>query len=358
MKLSNLAKKPFCLIAFLILANVNAFGQLSSVYSPGKNDWEDRNDFRYHEQVIKKYENKIGNFEWGEIFKGLADDFKETNVDWSDKLEIKQKFQDELDALVNDYMESIEGVALEAGDKFDEILKNFATVRFQANTTEGIIYFSGRANEIKLYPNEVNEEQAKDLRYRAETVNRLLDILKDKGRQMTLNAIQKAETKWKNYLENGFSQYPWESFVNSYITSFDIENPPGHQWVVFHPELGVEITINGIKQLKAKEVLTIELLGWIKYYGKDLKNFWGISGITTVRDDIGIGIGGILHFGTYFNLGITWHDVDNDDNFFNDDLFVTFGIDLFKFAKSTSPKFEEKVSNLKSTKKSLCLSNN
>jgi len=349
-KLLNSARISLYLIVLLILVNINVFGLPPSVYLSEEDDWEDHNDFRYQEQVIKKYENEIGNFEWGEIFKDLADDFKKTNVDWNGKLGIKEKFQNELDALVNDYTKAVEKVGIESRDSVDQILKKFPTGRFQANTTNGIIYFYGSPNEIKLDTNEINEEQAKDLRYRAETVNRLLNIFKDEGRQMTLNAILKAETKWKNYLENGFSQYPWESFVNSYITSFDIENPPGHQWVIFHPELGVEVSTEGIKQLKAKEVLAIELLGWVKYYGEDLRNFWGISGITTIRDDIGIGIGGILHFGTYFNLGVTWHDIDNDDNFFNDDLFVTFGIDLFKFAKSTSSKFEEKVSELGSEK--------
>jgi hypothetical protein len=344
-KLLNSARIYLYLIVLLILVNINAFGLPPSVYWSNKTDWIDHNDSRYYEQVIKKYKSEIDNFEWGKIFKGLADDFKETNVDWSGKLEIKQKFKNELDSLVNDYMEAAEWAGVENGKRDDKILKKFKTGRFQAAAAGKIIYFSGRPNEIKLDTNDINEEQAKDLRYRAETVDALLNNFKGEARRKTVNAISKAEAKWKNYL-GGFSQYPWESFVNSYITSCDIQNPPGYQWVIFHPELGVEVSTDGIKQLKAKEVLAIELLGWIKYYGEDLRNFWGISGITTIRDDIGIGIGGMIHLGSYINLGITWHDIDNDDNFFNDDLFVTFGIDLFSFSKPTNPKFEKKVTEL------------
>ncbi|MCK5602237.1 hypothetical protein KAR91_10220 [Candidatus Pacearchaeota archaeon] len=332
------------------MINVYAYGQLPSVYSQGKDDWKDHNDSRHYDQAIKKYENEIASFEWGEVLRGLAADFEKTDVNWSEKLEIKQRFQNELDALVDDYTEAIEWAGGENEKKGDEILKNFATGRFQANFTAGIIYFSGRNNEIKLYPDIVTEEQAKDLRYRAETINELLNNFKDEARQKTVSAILKAETRWRNYLERGFSQYPWESFCNGYITTWDIQNPPNHQWILFHPELGVEVNIGGIKQLKAKEVLTVELAGWIQYYGEDLANFWGISGITTIRDDIGIGFGGIVHLGPHFNLGIAVHDVDNDDNFFNDDLFLAFGIDLFKFAKSTGPKFKNEMGKLKFAK--------
>ena len=128
MKLLSPARVSLYLITLLILVNLNVFGVPPAVYWSNKTDWEDRNDSRYHEQVVKKYESEIDSFEWGEIFKDLADDFKETNVDWSDKLEIKQKFQNELDSLVNDYMEAAEWAGVENGKRDDKILKKFKSV--------------------------------------------------------------------------------------------------------------------------------------------------------------------------------------------------------------------------------------
>ncbi len=352
-----LSKNKYFLMIIFTLINLTIFGQTPSVYYPEKTDWIDKDDSRYITGVKEKFKNQIEVFAWGEVFKSLAYDFLSSKVGWDDNLHIKQKFQNELDSLVNDYTVAVEWAGIEDKENVDKILQKFRSGRFQGDVSLGIIiYFSGTDNEIELIPEVVDEEQAIDLRYRAETINKLLNEFKKPVREMNLKAIAKAESRWKNYINNGFSQYPWESFINGYITSFDIQNPPGHQWVIFHHELGVELSTKKIKQMKAKEVLTIEMLGWIDYYGDYWENFWGFSGIVTLRDDVGIGIGGIIHFGPTFNLGLTWHDINDDDNFFNDNPFLMLSIDILSYMNLTIPKYDKQLNNLKSARSIVMLS--
>ena len=344
--------KRYYFIIISTLISLNVFGQIHSVYDPNKIDWINTNDSRYFAQVKEKYKNQIEVFAWGEVFKSLADDFRNSEVDWSKKINIKQKFQNELDSLVSDYIAAVEWAGIEDKVNADKILDKFETARFQGDG----YYFPGTDNEIEFIQEVVDTLQAKDLRYRAETINKLLNKFKEPVRKRNIEAIAKAESRWKNYINNGFSQYPWESFINGYITSFDIQNPPGHQWIIFHHELGVELSTKKLKQMKVKEVLTIEMLGLIDYYGDYWENFWGFSGIVTLRDDIGIGIGGIIHFGPTFNLGLTWHDINDDDNFFNDNPFLMLSIDILRFMGLTIPKYDNQLNDLKSARSMIMLS--
>jgi hypothetical protein len=302
------------------------------VYFPNSSAWESTVDQRHFSNITKRFKDELEKGEYHKIAEGIRDNFK---AGWTENVPVKSKFLNEVDAAIRD---------LQSADP--EKLG-----RFQFTSPDGKIkYFAKTDNEIALDPEKISVERAKDIRYAAGALNRLLQLHGKEDRQKTLEGIRKAEERWKNYLDRGFSQYPWEGLVNSWAMKgkYDVTSPPDRQWIVVHPELGVALSTE--KPIKAKEVLTIEALGHLFYYGDNLDNYWGLAAITSLRDDVGIGFGGTIHFHRYVNIGVTWHDVNRNNNYFDDAPFVQFSIDLFKFADYKYKDFSKIVDKIQDIK--------
>jgi hypothetical protein len=76
----------------------------------------------------------------------------------------------------------------------------------------------------------------------------------------------------------------------------------------------------------------VEFLGHIWYRGEQLGDYWGVSATVSLREDLDPGIGVQVHIKRNWNLGVTWHDVDEDP-------YVFFSVDLFRFAKQSASKY-------------------
>ena len=136
---------------------------------------------------------------------------------------------------------------------------------------------------------------------------------------------------------------PWESFINGRIIEapgFPETGPPDHQWILLHPTLGLELSASSLDEARVKEVLHIELLGHIWYRGQLLDNFRGLSVTASLREDVDPGLGLMLHIKRNWSVGISWHDVDEDP-------FLFFSVDLFRFAKQTASSYAEKYEHLR-----------
>ena len=161
-----------------------------------------------------------------------------------------------------------------------------------------------------------------------------------------ISAIKKAEKRWRSYIFDGFSQYLWEALLNGHLTSFDIQHPPKLQYLLLHPELSFEVKTDN---LQAKiEVLTVEVIGILRYQN-EWKNFYGLSLIVNMRDDLWAGVGALVHYNMY-SLGIVWHDIDDDGNRFDDPPFLTVGIDLYKLFENKNSRLNQYIEKIFSTK--------
>ena len=102
---------------------------------------------------------------------------------------------------------------------------------------------------------------------------------------------------WSNYLEHGFSQYPWEAWLNSAGT-LRWDEAPATQWIVLHPELAVVVDARRFKQASVTPALLVHVLGFA-LYGETRSWFVGLSatGAVTTSSRWGMGGGGTLHFG-------------------------------------------------------------
>jgi len=320
-------------------------------------------DTRCPSETKARYAALIGGNRWEVLFKKLKQEFEDSPVDWSNNEIARRRFLNELDSLVDRCKllpQPLEGVATR--EYYDAFLEPLSFDRFksESNDSADIVFFKGRGNQIVLgYTNAqdelvklLTEDQALDLRLRANTIKMLEDIPWHESVKANLKAVQHAETRWANYLDHGFSQYPWEAWINGWATPYTVESPPGHQFAVLHPDAALELGPLRTDDATVKETLTLAVLGWIDYYGYAGESFWGISGAMSFRDDMGLGIGGLLYFGSTASIGVMWHD-RNRDAHIDSRPFICVSLDLFRLAGVKGGSYLEKTGLLKIRRETL-----
>jgi hypothetical protein len=202
-------------------------------------------------------------------------------------------------------------------------------------------YFGGTTNELLLY--EWGEDgESVLLRLSAEEVrqwrllqNALSNLVLQQAqlvREENVRALRTAVVRWENYLDRGYSQMPWESFANGWLIDAPALGPPDHQWVLLHPTIGFELSVDPLDESRVKEALHVELLGHVWYRGRELEDYWGVSATVSLRDDLDPGIGALVRIRRNWNLGVTWHDVDEDP-------YLFFSVDLLSFARRKAPEY-------------------
>jgi hypothetical protein len=320
-------------------------------------------DPRYHAVVRRTFEQEIQEGRWLEVVEALADELRQRP--WSGNLDVQSKLQRKLDSLVADLragcaMPGIDG----APDTEAELalVIGYLTQRGMGaqvfvptsepddGDIEHAVLFGGTPDRIQFtsstpegnYASAIAPEDMLGLRLRADTVRWLLTEFYKPVRRQHVELIHQAERRWENYLDRGFSQFPWEALFNGLVLDFPDYDPPDRQWILLHPSLGVEADISSFDELQADESLSLEVLGFLKYRGRDYEDYFGGSLALTVRDDVGPGIGALFHIQRNLNLGVSWHDVDDDDDYFDDTPSIFFSVDLFRLVSSRAESLQAK----------------
>jgi hypothetical protein len=187
----------------------------------------------------------------------------------------------------------------------------------------------------------LTDDEMVDLRMRCDALTHFLTERIRDVRKANVAELELAVARWENYLDHGYSMYPWESWLNGKWLDIPSLGPPDDQFIVMHPGLGVELWTRGFDDLDAKETLNLEVFGYLHYHGERYENYYGGSLALTLREDLGPGLGALFHFSESWNLGVTWHDVDDDGRYFDDSPFVFFSLDLYRFVEKPASLFTD-----------------
>jgi hypothetical protein len=210
---------------------------------------------------------------------------------------------------------------------------------FFGGTEDEIIFFEnledGESVELLVSP-----AQVRLWRLLADALTNLLVEQITLVSEANIMQLKNAVVRWENVLENGYSQMPWESAINGRLIKAPEFGPPDHQFIVMHPALGLEFSVDPFDETRVKEVLHIELMGHIWYHGNQLDNFRGVSLSASLREDLDPGIGVMLHIKRNWSIGLAWHDVEEDP-------YLFFSVDLFRFAKGRATQYVEKYDDLR-----------
>jgi hypothetical protein len=196
-----------------------------------------------------------------------------------------------------------------------------------------------------------DEGQATEVRAVVKVVNALFEDFRLAAYQRTIERLDLFDTAWSNYLTKGYSQYPWESYLNSYrgINPYTWTKPPGHQWVFLHPEPSTIVDVRSTKGASLEAGLLLHGVGWIKYMGDERAWFIGASatGAITTSSELGLGGGGTLHFGhsaihsrvPHISLSVLFHDTKSGRS----GPFIGLSVDLWRLFNETSnePRFRQ-----------------
>lgn len=149
---------------------------------------------------------------------------------------------------------------------------------------------------------------------------------------------------WTNYLENGYSQYPWESLVNSRITprlfgAHSWDKPPSDQIVLLHPELCALVDVRSREEASAGSAVLVHGVGYIHYFGDRRGWFLGLSLSAAMNDeDSSLAYGATVHFDhtsfssriPHISVGFLWPDADDVD----DGPVVAVAVDFWRLLDS------------------------
>jgi len=128
------------------------------------------------------------------------------------------------------------------------------------------------------------------------------------------------DARWRSYFADARSQYPWELYVNSLVyestlrSNLGISGPPNWQWIVLHPDAGMQYVRSAAAGDRFKPALVLELIGYNRWsWGGDHKpqNAWGASLVRTYADTVSVpsGAWGVaVHYNNKYTLTLSRHD--------------------------------------------------
>jgi hypothetical protein len=180
---------------------------------------------------------------------------------------------------------------------------------------------------------------AKELCYRARAAQRALTLFGTRGRDRARSALGYYVTLWDNYNRQGYSQYPWELYVNGKV-SFDERSllPPRSQWVIAHPAIAVQTAWPRDEGLRRLDVITFEPVGYLRY-SADRRRYGGLSLLVTVSASGDPGYGALVHIGKTGKVGYVYHREGQSGE--KSRHGVVFSLDLYKWIGGVPRKLED-----------------
>lgn len=186
--------------------------------------------------------------------------------------------------------------------------------------------------------------QAAEFRVVVDEVNRLFQPFRLAALNRAVERLDEIDAGWSNYLTKGYSQYPWESLVNSSrrLNSYTWSSPPKRQFLLLHPEVAAVVDARSTRGAAVEGGLLLHGLGYLRYFGAKRSWFLGcsVTGAVTGSPDVGLGAGGTLHFGhsalharvPHVSLSALFHDTRSGSS----GPFLGFSVDLWRLFEATS----------------------
>lgn len=296
--------------------------------------------------VYGAFKPQIDRNEWGGIARQLADDLRQTTTTTL-TADQRARLQRQLDAF------ALEMKAVEASTAIDQAnARNVTGVRFRVETdvdTSGYVLFLTSPDRIDI-PTSTPIAQARELCYRAYAAGKVLVRYAQPGRERTVNVLGHYVTLWDNFNKQGYSQYPWELFLNGLWTiKPSTLVPPQSQWILMHPAVAIEVSAPQIRDFRRLDIISIEPLGYLRY-SADRRTYAGVSLLVTLSATADPGYGLLAHIGKTGKLGYTYHPRDVEGRSRHG---VVFSLDLYKLIAGVPQRLQDARARLEGMRDAL-----
>jgi hypothetical protein len=284
--------------------------------------------------VYAGFEGQIGRNEWGQIARTIEGDFRQSAAPIP--AQDRDSFTRQLQAF------AAEMTAIEQSPSVADIVaraQKANQIRFTVGTDPvngGYVIFNGTPDRITIAAN-APDAVAKDLCYRAHAAQKVLVRFGQSGRQRVVNALGHYVTLWDNYNSKGYSQYPWELYLNGlWSVRTGTFTPPASQWVVAHPAVAVEVAWPRSQDMRRLDIITFEPIGYLRYR-EDRTSYGGLSLLVTLSASADPGYGVLGHIGRIGKVGWVYHPRQEDGSRHG----AVFSVDLYKIIGGVPQKLQD-----------------
>ena len=251
-------------------------------------------------------------------------------------------------------------VAFVNGQSNTDVLRRTAQIvslarfRIEASRVRPGVYFlfRGTADSV-VVDSSLSTDTRKAVCWRAIALARMLTAYGALARTDAATRLREASTRWDNYGNKGYSQFPWELALNSAGFSRSSVDPPKSQLIFLHPSLGVELLAPGLSQLDKTQranTIAIEPIGYIRYTDSRAL-YYGVSAVVSLPSNRSAGFGAIAHVGQYVKLGYIFVRSPSEGEEGRYGLLVS--ADLYQFFSSVPTQLQQAksraLSRLRST---------
>ena len=251
----------------------------------------------------------------------------------------REAFLDQIGSLQNE-LRAIEASGDAEG--FRNRGQGVTQVRFRISAIPGgnyALFLDGPTTlDLSAVPDSVGRRA---ICWRALTLSRMLSAYGGPGRKLAVAALEASERRWDNFTEKGYSQFPWELWVNSRRFRSTEQDPPAHQIVFLHPALALELiapSLDSLEHLRRLDAISIEPFGFL-WYNRSRSMYYGVSSLVSLPSDGLVGVGALAHIGTYGKIGVILWRADDAPG--SNSRGIVVSADLFQFLTDAPKKLRE-----------------
>jgi hypothetical protein len=266
--------------------------------------------------VVAEYAPQLAGGRWSEVATTLAARYRATDVLWPGG--VGRTFAAHADTLATELFaleQAREGGALARASARGSTVRRdrFDLVRDDENSYS---LFNGEQDSTVVIDLALEPRVRRQLCWRALTLTRVINLATLPAQERAVAVLREKVERWGNYRRFGYSQYPWELFLNGRLPWRRNLEPPQHQVIFLHPAVGMEVAgpsfpkteIAGVKlpringnDLRGLTSVWLEPLGYIRYRA-DRGAYYGGALLVTVPQGEAPGYGVAAHV-YRFSLG-------------------------------------------------------
>lgn len=204
------------------------------------------------------------------------------------------------------------------------------------------VLFRGAADELRM-TNADPVGVRRTLCYHSALASFIADRFTVDARAYATTVLARKEARWHDYFDRGYSQLPWELYLNSRAArSAGVLDPPTRQLILLHPSPSVQVAGANWRRLESHEAIAVEPLGFI-WYRSDYRDYFGISSVVVFANSTGTSVGPFLHFGRVAKVGYTFPIRKRGESSDSRPGGILISVDLYKYLSDRSAQARQVV---------------
>jgi hypothetical protein len=163
------------------------------------------------------------------------------------------------------------------------------------------------------------------------------------ARTRTLAELDRLLGLWENFVDRGYSQFPWEVLLNR-GDELRLE-PPRWQRIFLHPSVGGEVSGDALSRLRRETAILIEVFGLL-HYNASRTSYGGASAVASITEERTPAIGLLGHW-NWVALGLLARRGETPERWRRPELGIVLSLDLYDLVSGVPAQYEATVQRIR-----------